>query len=115
ALRLDLPPAGRVAAALRVSLPDLRRDLLTMPELLAALPTYNGKLPAAPVDQGAAVYRSEAVRPIIDVDDLEFTYMIGSPLAQRALHNAHLRVEQGQAHGLLGMTGSGKSTLMQHL
>lgn len=114
AFRLDLPPAARVAAALRTALPDLPQGLLTMPDLLAALPTYHG--PRAEQPQTAYGTGTEvADQPLIEVRGLGFTYMIDSPLAQRALQNADLRVEQGQAHGLLGMTGSGKTTLMQHL
>jgi energy-coupling factor transport system ATP-binding protein len=115
AFRLDLPPAARVAGALRAVLPNLPKNLLTMPDLLAALPAYNGISHAATFSDGPVPRAQGMLPPIIEVTDLGFSYMIGSPLEQRALHNADLRVEQGQAHGLLGMTGSGKSTLMQHL
>lgn len=115
ALRLDLPPAGRVAAALRRVLADLPAGLLTLPDLLDALPTF-------PSEQNTPLYSLAAPPettlsgpPIIDVDGLGFTYMLGTPLEQRALRDVHLRIGEGQARGLLGMTGSGKTTLMQHL
>jgi energy-coupling factor transport system ATP-binding protein len=111
ALRLDLPPAGRVATALRAALPDLPRSILTLPDLIAALPSFPmGGVQAPPV---------HAVSPqgerIIEVGDLGYTYMHGTPLENRALDGVNFDAARGSAVGLLGMTGSGKSTLMQHL
>jgi energy-coupling factor transport system ATP-binding protein len=112
ALRLDLPPAVRAAAAVRASLPDFPEGLLTPAQVVAALPDFPG--PMGGVDELSAG-REEEARPIIEVSGLGFTYMRDTPLAQRALDNVDLRVGEGQVHGLIGMTGSGKSTLMQHL
>lgn len=114
-LRLDLPPAGRVAAALRTVIPQVPRNLLTLPDLLAALPAFPGHgsrpEPAREQPPAARVER----QPLVAVEDLGYTYMAGTPLAQRALSGVDLQIEEGQAHGLLGMTGSGKTTLIQHL
>lgn len=112
ALRLDLPPAGRVAAALRYAIPDLPRNLLTTPQLMAALPDYTGTA-QLPED---LVLPAEAEPPrLIEVSGLGYTYMKDTPVAQRALSDVELHVDDGRAYGLLGMTGSGKTTLMQHL
>lgn len=110
--RLDLPPAGRVAAALRPSIPDLPHNLLTIPALIAALPAFPGPDRADLEEPSLPVSRPPAM---IEVNGLGYTYMRGTPLAQRALDGADLQVGEGEAHGLLGITGSGKSTLMQHL
>ncbi len=112
-LRLDLPPAVRAAAAVRASLPDtMPAGLLTPEQVLAALPDFPGP-PASPVETSSSNSLTET--PLIEVNGLGYTYMRGSPVAQRALEGVTLHVEEGQAHGLIGMTGSGKSTLMQHL
>jgi energy-coupling factor transporter ATPase len=41
--------------------------------------------------------------------------MRGTPFARRSLDHVDIAVRSGGAHGLVGATGSGKSTLMQHL
>jgi energy-coupling factor transport system ATP-binding protein len=52
---------------------------------------------------------------LLDVRDVEHTYLRGTPLAHIALRGASLQAPRGGVHGLIGNTGSGKSTLLQHL
>ena len=51
----------------------------------------------------------------IKIENLEYVYMPGSPFEKKALDNINLKVEDGEFVGLIGHTGSGKSTLVQHL
>lgn len=51
----------------------------------------------------------------IQVEHLTYTYMPESPFAAVALHDVNLTIEDGELIGLLGHTGSGKTTLVQHL
>ncbi len=51
----------------------------------------------------------------IQIEHLTHTYMPGSPFASVALHDVSLTIEDGELIGLLGHTGSGKTTLVQHL
>lgn len=51
----------------------------------------------------------------IQIEHLTHTYMPGSPFAAVALHDVNLTIEDGELIGLLGHTGSGKTTLVQHL
>ncbi len=50
----------------------------------------------------------------IQVEHLTHTYMPGSPFSSVALNDVSLRIEDGELIGLLGHTGSGKTTLVQH-
>ena len=51
----------------------------------------------------------------VDVRDLTHIYNEGTPFESRALDNVTMHVEDGEFIGLIGHTGSGKSTLIQHL
>ena len=51
----------------------------------------------------------------IIVEELRHVYSAGTPFEKTAIENISLRIPQGQFVGLLGHTGSGKSTFVQHL
>ncbi len=51
----------------------------------------------------------------IKIDGLTHTYNPGSPFETHALKNVTMEIESGEFIGLIGHTGSGKSTLIQHL
>ncbi|MBE3574816.1 MAG: energy-coupling factor transporter ATPase [Firmicutes bacterium] len=53
--------------------------------------------------------------PIIEIHGLTHQYLPGTPMAVTALSNIELSVEAGEFVGILGHTGSGKSTLVQYL
>ncbi|MCQ2418843.1 MAG: energy-coupling factor transporter ATPase [Clostridia bacterium] len=53
--------------------------------------------------------------PIIEVVDLKHVYSPGTPFEHKGLDGVSFRVERGQTVGIIGHTGSGKSTLIQHL
>jgi energy-coupling factor transport system ATP-binding protein len=52
---------------------------------------------------------------IIQVSDLWHTYMAGTPFEHTALRGVSIEVRTGEVVGILGRTGSGKSTLIQYL
>ncbi|MGM9991559.1 MAG: ATP-binding cassette domain-containing protein [Candidatus Bruticola sp.] len=54
------------------------------------------------------------MEPIIQLENVSFTYMDGTPFAKKALSGVSLSIFAGEAVGIVGATGSGKSTLIQH-
>ncbi len=52
---------------------------------------------------------------IIRVENVEHTYMEGTPFAAKVLHGVNLEVEEGEVLGIIGAAQSGKSTLIQYL
>ncbi|MBD5530565.1 MAG: energy-coupling factor transporter ATPase [Lachnospiraceae bacterium] len=52
--------------------------------------------------------------PII-VKNLSFTYSANTPYERKALYNINLQINEGDFLGIIGHTGSGKSTFIQHL
>ena len=53
--------------------------------------------------------------PIIKVEDVSYVYSAGTPFEKVAVDHVSLEIEQGEFVGVIGHTGSGKSTLIQHL
>lgn len=51
----------------------------------------------------------------IKLDHVSYVYGADTPLALKALNDICLEIPDGQFVGIIGHTGSGKSTLMQHL
>ncbi|MGI6183389.1 MAG: energy-coupling factor transporter ATPase [Candidatus Fimadaptatus sp.] len=51
----------------------------------------------------------------IEIKHLDHIYMAGSPFETKALDDVSLTINDGEFIGLIGHTGSGKSTLVQHL
>ena len=52
---------------------------------------------------------------LIEIKNLTYVYGPNTPFEIKALDNINLEIEEGDFIGLIGHTGSGKSTLVQHL
>lgn len=52
---------------------------------------------------------------IIKTENLTYTYSIGTPFEKTAVDNINLEIDEGELVGIIGHTGSGKSTFIQHL
>ena len=53
--------------------------------------------------------------PVLEIQNLSHVYSPGTPFEHTALRDVNLTVGRGEFVGLIGHTGSGKSTLIQHL
>ena len=51
---------------------------------------------------------------VLEVEDLHHTYLPGSPFEAVSLRGVNMKVEEGEIVAIIGPTGSGKSTLIQH-
>jgi len=58
---------------------------------------------------------NHTLEPIIRVDHLTHTYSAGTPFQRSAVKDMSLDIYRGEFLGIIGHTGSGKSTLIQHL
>jgi energy-coupling factor transport system ATP-binding protein len=54
-------------------------------------------------------------KPVIEINDLQHVYLRGTPLETTALRGITLEVKQGESIGIIGRTGAGKSTVVQHI
>ena len=52
---------------------------------------------------------------VIKVENLTHTYSVGTPFEKTAIHNINVEFHPGELVAVIGHTGSGKSTFMQHM
>ena len=52
---------------------------------------------------------------ILEVNNITYTYADGTPFRKQAIREVSLTTREGELLGIIGHTGSGKSTLVQHL
>ena len=55
------------------------------------------------------------MNPILEVKNINYIYSAGTPFEHKALDHVSFSVTRGEFIGIIGHTGSGKSTLMQQL
>ena len=67
------------------------------------------------MDKGLTHGRLITLAPILEVKNLHHIYSAGTPFEHVALKDVSFSVERGEFVGVIGHTGSGKSTLVQHL
>ena len=52
---------------------------------------------------------------LIEINNLKHVYSPGLPFEKKAVDDISLKIEENEFIGLIGHTGSGKSTFIQHL
>jgi energy-coupling factor transport system ATP-binding protein len=114
ALQMDVPQVTQLAGLLHHVWPGFPSNLLSSAELTAAVRDQLAPLPApaAPPPVTAAPDTRER---IIDVRGLGHDYLQGTPLSVTAICDVNLNVYRGEIVGVIGHTGCGKSTAIQHL
>ncbi len=114
-LGLDVPEMMKLADALRQAGVKLPEGLMTVNEMAVEL---SGRPHAAP-NAAAEAPEEKAAAPggkaVIEVRDLTHVYMAGTPFEAKALDSVSLDIAQDEFIGIIGHTGSGKSTLISHL
>lgn len=55
------------------------------------------------------------MNPIIETKNLTYSYGVGTPFEHKALDSVNFSASKGEYVAVIGRTGSGKSTLIQHL
>ena len=119
-LGLDVPEMMKLSRQLRDSGVSVPGDVMTVSEMAAALCKLKPK--AAPSRPHMEEEASDGVSTEADTENaairvkgLTHVYMPGTPFEARALNNISLSVHSGEFIGIIGHTGSGKSTLITHL
>ncbi|MCI6998056.1 MAG: energy-coupling factor transporter ATPase [Eubacterium sp.] len=126
--RLDVPQVTMLAYELRKNGLDIPKGILTIDELLEALQDPNLRTPDNWEQIEIPQYRSagsdmewktEEVQSAggetsLRLEHVYYTYNPSTAYEMHALKDINLEIPQGQFVGIIGHTGSGKSTLIQH-
>ena len=116
-LALDVPPITDLAQRLHVLNPHIPPDALTVEDLVRAVRAVAGSRAApSPASAGQAHASQTQNRPwVVEISDLRYRYLRNTPLEVEALKGVDFNVADGETVAIMGPTGSGKSTLIQHL
>jgi energy-coupling factor transport system ATP-binding protein len=121
ALQLDVPQVTELAHRLHKRNGKIPPDVLTVDEMVQAVEKAVAgrtlecqETPAAVPGPSNPPTTPQSGTPIIHVENLSHTYLQGTPLATEALRRVDMDVYPGEIVGIMGHTGCGKSTLIQH-
>ncbi len=117
--RLDVPQVTLLAHELKQCGLNIPEGILTTEELVNALTKKGITVPA-----DWKKYRNEIVTKntaaeeknnvALKLEHVTYTYNPGTVYEMHALKDVNLEIHQGEFIGIIGHTGSGKSTLIQH-
>ena len=128
-LRLDVPQATVLAWYLEKDGIISNKGILDREELISVL--KSAKVSGVKAGDGAvraaeeylishkkkesAVKQLSEEKPLLLLDHVDYVYSKGTADEIHALNDVSLKINKGEFIGLIGHTGSGKSTLVQHL
>lgn len=112
-LQMNTPQVTQLAHALHARYANIPQNLLTVDEFVGEMAKHARPHPASQAP--APNLQPPISDPVIQVQHLGHYYMIDTPLQVKALHDINFEVRKGEIVGVIGHTGSGKSTAIQHL
>lgn len=114
---LDVPKITDLADRLKKRGFSINGLPITRSEMVSALKNiikYKDVTPFVKKRQQINLNNSSHAKDIITLKDLNYVYMPGTTYEKEALKNINLSIKEGEIFGIIGHTGSGKSTLVQH-
>ncbi len=110
-LRLDVPQVTELSYRLKQAGVEFPATVLDIPSFVEVYKAQEAHF----VRKGFVVPTKEenARTPILELQDVTYTYNPGTAYERKAVRNANVALYEGEFVGLIGHTGSGKSTLIQ--
>lgn len=112
---LDVPQVTELCCMLREKGVKISSEIIfedECSEAIAKLPLK--KKSAEMVKEPLAVRNTEDSVEIAKLENLTYKYSVGTPFEKTAVDDVNLTIAKGEFVGIIGHTGSGKSTLIQH-
>ncbi len=112
ALKLTTPLVTKIGNM--VNSPKMPKNLLSLEKLVEQFPsnTENKTYDFSNIKDTVTTSKDEVV---VDIKNLTHIYSKGTTYMSTALDNINLKINRGDFVGIIGHTGSGKSTLIQHM
>lgn len=117
--RLDVPQVTLLAYELKQAGLAIDDGILTIDELIQALEEKNLQVPkewkkGENNPEKSLPNKEKQEEKSLKLDHISYVYNPGTAYEMHALKDVNLEIPQGQFVGIIGHTGSGKSTLIQH-
>ncbi len=113
---LDVPQVTELCGMLRKNGVKISDEIIFEDECAEAIADLPLKIRRADIERKTeAATREEQAETAARLDGVTYKYSIGTPFEKTAVDNVSLDIERGEFVGIIGHTGSGKSTLIQHL
>lgn len=112
---LDVPQVTELCCMLREKGVKISNEIIfedECSEAIAKLPLK--KKTAEMVKESVEVGDTDNFSEIAKLENLTYKYSIGTPFEKTAVDDVNLTIAKGEFVGIIGHTGSGKSTLIQH-
>lgn len=114
AVGLDVPQVTELSVLLQKNGVDISREIIFENDCADAICALGLKKKTADIKEKPRLSHKQG-EEAAKLKDLTYKYSIGTPFEKTAVDNVNLSIERGEFIGIIGHTGSGKSTLIQHL
>lgn len=112
---LDVPQVTELCEELREQGVDISTEIIGEQECAEALHRLTeGRSAVIPQAEPEREITADKRPIVLQGEKLTYKYSIGTPFEKTAVDNVDIAIEQGEFVGIIGHTGSGKSTLIQH-
>lgn len=116
AVGLDVPQVTELCCILREKGVKISKEIIFEDECAETITKLPLKRKSADMVKEPITPRNTGESAeIAKLEKLTYKYSIGTPFEKTAVDNVNLTVAKGEFVGIIGHTGSGKSTLIQHL
>ncbi len=112
---LDVPQVTELTHMLRDNGVDISEELIFEQECAEAIAALPKKGTVRLHERVQLDEREQDHDGVIETRGVTYKYSVGTPFEKTAVDHVSLSVKKGEFVGIIGHTGSGKSTLIQHL